>query len=156
MRLFACFYRECARWIAERFGRLVLAASDGNELARLTDPMTGKSTDLPRPARRQRQAAAPYSLQQAIRWAFAKAGAEMVDAPAHDRSRRCPICSRRTDAPTRPGDLVVRCVEHGRWDQDHALAASLWRDDLADGERERWRWAMTVGRSRLRIIEIAG
>jgi hypothetical protein len=148
-------YRECARWIAERFGRVVLAASDGSQLARVVDERTGAETALPLPARHQRRIAAPYSLEQAIRWALRKAGTRVVDAVAVDRSRTCPLCARRMDAPQRAGELYLHCLEHGRWDRDHALAASLWRDDLAETERERWAQAMRRGqRSQAQIVRI--
>lgn len=148
-------YRECARWIAEHFERVVLAKSDGQKLARIEDPDTGDRTALPLPARRQRQAAAPYSLQQSIRWAMAKAGSEVVEVSAKDRSRTCPLCGRRMDAPGREGELYMHCVEHGRWDRDHALAASLWSDEVTADAHERWALALRAGeRSQAQIVSI--
>jgi hypothetical protein len=149
-------YRRSAHWIASRYARVVLAESDGSELARVTDPETGAETDLPLPARRARQMAAPYSLAQALRWALTRSGGVLEERPAIDASHTCPLC--RAEMERSPGDraaLILRCSDHGVWDRDHALALALWRDDEGAADRERWRWhAEAEERSRAQIVSV--
>jgi hypothetical protein len=153
-------YRRAARWICERYGRVVIAESDGRDLARVLDTETGQETPLPLSARRARQYAAPYSLESAVRWAATRAAVEYVERPAVDMSHRCPICQsemHRSEADR--ARLVLRCEEHGEWDRDHALALALWRAEIdaarVPEERERWDWHAEAGeRSRARIVRV--
>jgi hypothetical protein len=148
-------YRRCARWIAERYGRIVVAESDGAKLARVEDPETGEHTELPLPARRARQAAAPYTLLAAIRWATVKARGEVVESPAVDCSHRCPLCGEEMErSPADRAALMLRCSQHGIWDRDHALAMALWRE-AAPEDRERWEWHAASGRrSHAEIVSV--
>jgi hypothetical protein len=148
-------YRRAARWIAERYGRIVLAESDGSRLARIEQP-DGTRTPLHVSARHQRQIAAPYALEADLRWAVRRAGGELVEQPAIDLSHTCPIC--RCEMERREGDrasLHLRCAEHGVWDRDHALAIALWRDDDGAPDREQWVWhAEREQRSRAEIVRV--
>lgn len=147
-------YRRCARWICERYSRIVLGQIDGAKLARL-EAEDGTPTDLPAPARRNRQMAAPYAMASALRWAAARAGIECIEAETVDLSHVCPICGEEMERS--PGDrarLNLYCTTHGQWDRDHALALALWRDD-APADRERWLGhASLEQRSQARIVRV--
>ena len=148
------FYRECAHELAKRFGRLAVAKSDGRKLAKRVDEETGEESNLPAPARRNRQIAAPYSLMQYLRWAFVRAGSPVVDLEAKHKSHTCPICGQEMQGEASRGELYLSCSEHGMWDRDHALAAALWRDDAA-GDHERWSLALSRReRPRAKIVRI--
>lgn len=147
-------YRRCARWLIERYGRVVLAEIDGSRLARV-ERSDGTRNALPLPARRQREAAAPFSLVSAIRWAAQRGGAEVVDVPAVDLSHTCTVCGSEMHR-TRDDEasLILRCGEHGAWDRDHALSLALWRD-AAPEDKERWEWhAALEQRSRAEIVRV--
>lgn len=149
-------YGRAARWLVERYGRIVVAASDGRKLARV-EAEDGQTTDLPLAARRQRQAAAPYSLLAAIRWAAARGGAEVVEVPAVDYSHTCPICGSEMErGKADRAALMLRCDAHGVWDRDHALALALWRDNGSPEDRERWAWHADGGqRSQAEVVRVA-
>lgn len=154
----ADLYRRAARSLAERYGRVVLAESDGQRLAMREDPQTGEPSELPLAARRGRQYAAPYELAQLVREAVERSGGEWAPAEARDYSHTCPICGSEMERrPAERGQLHLRCEAHGVWDRDHALAMALWRDDpgALPGVRERWLWHAEAGqRSRARIVRI--
>jgi hypothetical protein len=148
-------YRRCARWIVERYARIVLAESDGQKLARREAEESSDVSPLPLAARRNRQVAAPYSLAQAIAWALKRAGGEVVTVPAVDCSHLCPVCGEETERTA--GDraaLYLRCSVHGTWDRDHALAMALWRESPTV-DRERWDWHAQVSRrSQAEIVRV--
>jgi len=148
-------YRRAAKWLAERYGRIVVAKSDGRALAKVEDEETGQRTDLPLPARRARQASAPYLLLSAIRWAATRAGGDVIEAPAHHYSHTCPVCGSEMErSKSDAAALMLRCDMHGVWDRDHALALALWRDAAPD-DRERWDWHAEAGkRSRAEIVRV--
>ena len=140
--------------MAPRCGRRVVAKSDGRKLAKRVDEETGEESNLPAPARRNRQIAAPYSLMQYLRWAFVRAGSPVVDLEAKHKSHTCPICGQEMQGEAPRGELYLSCSEHGMWDRDHALAAALWRDDDA-GDHVRWSLALSRReRPRAKIVRI--
>lgn len=148
-------YRRAARWIAEGYERVVVADADGSRLARRESADSSDVSPLPLQARRYRQAAAPFALASALRWAMMRSGGDLVETPAIDLSHTCPIC--REEMHRSESDraaLHLRCSVHGLWDRDHALALALWRDAAGD-DRERCLWhADEAQRSQAQIVRI--
>jgi hypothetical protein len=149
-------YRQVARWIMSRCARVVIGEQDGQRLARLLDPLTGRETTLPLPARRARQYAAPSELAGAMRWAAERAGVEWVSASTAHASHTCVVCDEEMiRVESDRAALMLRCSVHGLWDRDHGLALALWRDDLSATDRERWLWHADPGRrSQVKIVRV--
>jgi hypothetical protein len=145
------FYGRAARWIAERYDHLILAKCGDRGFSSGDAPEARVSRDV----RQQRQGAALSVIEEALSWAFARAGGEFVDIPFVDRPQQCPIC--REEMIGRDSDRTEpesQCSIHGSWDRGHAFAMALWRDH-APLDRDRWmRLAEALERSRAPILQI--
>lgn len=119
-------YRKVAADLARRHAVVALEPLDLAEAAVKVDENTGERSEFARKARAGRVVAALYELDQAMRWACAKAGTALVEVSGPTASR-CSYCGAETQSLESDWHQVA-CASCGAVvDRKLAGAANAWQ-----------------------------